>query len=94
MLTRIVQPSPKLEAFLASLSLNLSRPQQQHLLELTDALLVCPGDKTLTALQQQFLDSTDPSNWADFLRDSPWSPEAVRDSLRRHQLARESSMLR
>ena len=65
----------------------MSRPQQQHLLELTDALLVCPGDKTLTALQQQFLDSTDPSNWADFLRDSPWSPEAVRDSLRRHQLA-------
>lgn len=87
MLTRIVRPSPALEAFLASLSLDLSKPQQQHLLQLTDALLVCPADKTLAALQRQFLDSTDPSNWADFLRDSPWSANAVRDCLRRQQLA-------
>lgn len=87
MLTRIVRPAPALEAFLASLSLDLSQPQRQHLLEMTDALLVCESPKTLAALQRQFLDSTDPSNWADFLRDSPWSADSVRAALRRGQLA-------
>jgi hypothetical protein len=86
MLTRIVRPAPALEAFLDSLSLDLSQPQHQHLLQLTDALLVCQDAKTLAALQRLFLDSTDPSNWADFLRDSPWSADSVRDRLRRHQL--------
>src|SRR5262245_63731888 len=85
MLTRIVRPSPALEAFVASLSLDLSQPQRQHLLELVDALLVCESTKTLAALQRQFLDSTDPSNWADFLRESPWSPDCVREALRRQQ---------
>jgi DDE superfamily endonuclease len=87
MLTRIVRPAPALEGFLASLSLDLSQPQRQHLLEMTDALLVCETTKTLAALQRQFLDSTDPSNWADFLRDSPWSADCVRDALRCHQFA-------
>jgi DDE superfamily endonuclease len=86
MLTRIVRPSPALEAFLASVPLDLSQPQRQHLLELCDALLVCPDAKTLAALQRQFLDSTDPANWADFLRISPWSADAARDALRRQQL--------
>jgi hypothetical protein len=75
-----------LEAFITSLDLGLSQPQQQHLLQLTDALLVCEDSKTLAALQRQFLDSTDPSNWADFLRISPWSAESARDALRRQQL--------
>jgi hypothetical protein len=86
MLTRIVRPSPQLEAFVASLALDLSAPQRQHLLQLADALLVCEDHKTLAALQRQFLDATDPSNWADFLRISPWSVEAVRQPLRRSQV--------
>src|SRR6516165_9777681 len=87
MLTRIVRPSPALEAFVASLGLQLSAPQRQHLLELADALLVCEDTKTLAALQRQFLDATDPSNWADFLRLSPWSADLLRDALRRRHLA-------
>jgi len=87
MLTRIVQPAPALETFLASLHLNLSRPQAEHLLQLVDGLLVADERKTLAALQRQFLDSTDPSNWADFLRISPWSVAEARGSLRRHQVA-------
>src|SRR3954467_12021680 len=87
MLTRIVQPSPALETFLDSLHLHLSRPQRDHLLQLVDSLLVCDERKTLAALQRQFLDATDPSNWADFLRISPWSAAEARDSLRRHQVA-------
>ena len=79
MLTRIVQPSPALESFLDALCLPLSRPQRDHLLDLADSLLVCDESKTLAALQRQFLDSTDPSNWADFLRISPWSAADVRN---------------
>ena len=83
MLTRIVQPSPALETYLESLHLSLSQPQAEHLLNLVDGLLVCDERKTLAALQRQFLDSTDPSNWADFLRTSPWSVVEARDPLRR-----------
>ena len=86
MLTRIVQPSPALESFLGSLRLDLSQPQHDHLLQLVDGLLVCDESKTLAALQRQFLDSTDSSNWADFLRISPWSAEDGRTALRRHQV--------
>ena len=71
MLTRIVQPSPALETFLDSLHLKLSQPQHEHLLHLVDGVLVCDEPKTLAALQRQFLDATDPSNWADFLRIGP-----------------------
>ena len=78
MLTRIVRPSPALESFLGSLHLGLSEPQDVHLLQLVDGLLVCDEPKTLAALQRQFLDSTDPSNWADFLRISPWRAAGVR----------------
>src|SRR5581483_8856885 len=85
-LTRIVRNSPQLCAFLEQVPVELSKPQRQHLLDLADALLVCPNSKTLAALQRQFLDSTDPSNWADFLRDSPWSADRLRDALRRAQL--------
>lgn len=87
MLTRIVRPSPALQAFLQPLTAHLTAPQRQHLLELADALLVCEDRKTLAALQRQFLDSTDPANWADFLRISSWSADLLRDALRRRHLA-------
>ena len=86
MLTRIVYPSPALESFLSSLRLALSQPQRDHLHQLVDGLLVCDESKTLAALQRQFLDSTDPSNWADFLRISPWCAQDVRTALRCHQV--------
>jgi hypothetical protein len=86
MLTRIVQPSPALQTFLEALHLSLSRPQAEHLLNLVDGVLVCEQRKTLAALQRQFLDATDPSNWADFLRISPWSAAEAREALRRHQV--------
>jgi hypothetical protein len=87
MLTRIVQPSPALESFLDSLHLALSRPQRDHLLDLADGVVVCDESKTLAALQRQFLDTSDPANWADFLRISPWSADGLRDRLRRQQFA-------
>jgi hypothetical protein len=87
MLTRIVHPAEPLQRFLGPIIGYLSLPQRQHLLEMADALLVCEDRKTLAALQRQFLDATDPSNWADFLRLSPWTADMVRDSLRRRHLA-------
>jgi DDE superfamily endonuclease len=87
MLTRIVRPSAALEAFLQPVMGALTKPQQGHLLELTDALLVCEERKTLAALQRLFLDATDASNWADFLRVSPWSATWLRERLRGQQLA-------
>src|SRR6266511_4005115 len=87
MLTRIVQPSSALQKFLGPVVGHLSFPQQEHLLQMADAVLVCEDRKTLAALQRQFLEATDPSNWADFLRLSPWSTDLVRASLRRRHLA-------
>ena len=68
------------------LHLDLSQPQAEHLLQLVNGLLVCDERKTLAALQRQFLDTTDASNWADFLSISPWSAADARDALRRHQV--------
>jgi len=86
MLTHIVRPSPALDTFTQPLMATLSQPQQRHLLEMADALLVTEDRKTLAALQRQFLDSTDAANWADFLRISPWSASDLRNRLRPKQL--------
>lgn len=52
MLTRILHNSEALCTFVEQLSLNLSKPQQKHILNMTDALLVCEDKKTLTQLQR------------------------------------------
>jgi hypothetical protein len=86
MLARIVHPSPRLVAFLNPLCGALSQPQKTHLHELCDALLVCESDHTLAAMQRLFVATTDASNWADFLRISPWQPDAVRAELLKAQI--------
>jgi hypothetical protein len=55
MLTRIVHNSPKLCTFINLLNIQLSKPQRQHIFNLADALLVCEDEKTLAALQRQFI---------------------------------------
>ncbi len=87
MLTKIVHNSPKLCAFLAPLIESLSEPQRQHLRDLCDALLVCESEHTLAALQRQFVETTDASNWADFLRISPWSAQSVRAEILQAQIS-------
>jgi DDE superfamily endonuclease len=84
--TRIVHNSPPLCAFLEPLIESLSQPQRQHLRDLCDALLVCESEKTISALQRQFVETTDESNWSDFLRISPWSAPGVRAGLRASQI--------
>lgn len=87
MLTRIVHNSEKLCTFVDPLDLSLSQPQRRHLVNMADALLVCEDQKTLAALQRQFVTAPDASNMADFLRSSPWSAAAGRAALRKHQVS-------
>jgi hypothetical protein len=70
---KIVHNSPKLCAFLDLLIGPLSEPQSQHLRDLCDALLVCESERTLAALQRLFVETTDASSWAYFLRISQWN---------------------
>jgi hypothetical protein len=88
MLTRILHNSDQLYFFFNELGLKLTVPQRQHMLNMADALLVCEDDKTLAALQRQFVQAPDASNMADFLRISPWSANEVRDALRQYQVQR------
>lgn len=87
MFTRILHNSERLCTFFDQLELQLYRPQRQHILNMADALLVCEDDKTLAALQRQFVDAPDASNMADCLRISPWEADDVRTTLRAHQVA-------
>lgn len=86
MLARILHPSPNLCAFLDPLIESLSKPQRVHLQELCDGVLVCETRHTLAAMQRLFVETTDQSNWADFLRISPWNPDAVRAELLKAQI--------
>ena len=86
MLARILHLAPKLRAFLAPLIESLSKPQRAHLEELCDAILVCETEHTIAAMHRLFVETTDPSNWADFLRISPWEPDAVRIELLKAQI--------
>ncbi len=88
MLTRIIHPSPKLVTFFEGLDLPLTEPQRRHLVNLSDAILVTEGKKTLANLQRQFVEAPDPSNMADFLRISPWSTGTVRYQLQRSMVQR------
>jgi len=88
MLTKIVHNSPKLCAFLDPLTESLSAPQRQHLRDFCDAILVCEGEHTIANLERQFVETTDPSNWADFLRIAPWDAKVVRAELLQSQINR------
>jgi hypothetical protein len=78
MLTKILHNSPALCTFIEQLDLALSQPQLRHVLNLADALLVCDSDKTLAALQRQFVECVDASNIADTLRIAPWRAADLR----------------
>ncbi|MEW6651818.1 MAG: transposase [Chloroflexota bacterium] len=91
MLTRILHNSPQVcklfdQVFLPWANAEddpvFSRPQRRHLINVVDALLVCQEKKTLAALERQFVESVDVSNWADCFRISPWRASALREPLK------------
>jgi DDE superfamily endonuclease len=77
----IVHPSPFLVYFAGLVLAPFSKPQRQYLLRLADALCLEATSHTLAALQRHFRDAPDPSNFADFLRQSPWSEQELRQAL-------------
>jgi hypothetical protein len=81
--TWIVAPSDALCAFLAALALGLSAAQQQHLLNVIEALIISPAKhKTLAALTRLLKGPhADEYALADFFRVSPWSGEALRHAV-------------
>ena len=82
MLKTIIQPSHWMVKFLLLLQLRLSNPQRQHLLRLSEALIVCQEPrKTLAALHRQWVEAPDVSAASDFFRESPWAEHAVRADL-------------
>ena len=87
MLTRILHNSAEVGNFFDLLTSQgaspFSAPQRQHIIEVIDALGVCPEKKTLAALQRQYVDTTHVSNWADCFRISPWMAADLRHRLGR-----------
>ncbi len=72
MLRRIIRPSAALVEFLLMLHLQLSRPQQRHVLRPVEAVIVGEGRKTLAELYRLWVDASDVRAASDFLRVSPW----------------------
>lgn len=78
MLRRIVTNSVELVKFVFALRLSLSRPQQQHVLNLADAILVSEERKTIANLNRQLVEAKDDSSVQHTMRDSPWQAHDVR----------------
>src|SRR2546426_12323320 len=77
----IVHPFPFLVHFAGLVLAPLCTRQHQYLLRLADALCLDASSHTLAALQRPFLDAPDPSNFADYLRPSPWSEQELQAAL-------------
>lgn len=87
MIKTIIQPSMWMVNFLLLLHLRLSKPQRQHLLRLSEALVVCQEPrKTLAALNRQWVEAPDVSAASDFFRQSPWAQHQVRANVARFML--------
>jgi hypothetical protein len=74
---RIINESQPLRNFIKRLKLPLSKPQMNHLINMTDALITCEVDKTLSALKHTLYNETDVYSIADFFRISPWEARAI-----------------
>lgn len=79
----IISNSPVLLAFIVALQTKLSKPQRRHVLNVVDGLVVGEGNKTLSGLCRLFISAPDPKAVADTFRESPWTAEMIRSSLKR-----------
>ena len=81
MLTRILHNSSELCEFIKMLELKLSKPQQRHIINVVDGLIVTETSKTLAEIQRQYVSCVDPSNIADTFRIAPWKTDEIRQPL-------------
>lgn len=80
---KIVAPTQAVTKFLQLLNLNLTKPQQQHLVNFIEALLACEGTKTIARLNRLLLHPTDQSAFTDFFTYSPWDHHELRHAMLR-----------
>lgn len=81
MLKLLVKASSIFKKFIFKLQLKLSKPQMDHLLRISEAIILCDEKKTLSSLHRITLDAPDVSAAADFLRQSRWNDAGVRKAL-------------
>jgi hypothetical protein len=74
MLKSIAQLSPKLQAFIQSLSLPLNQAQEQHVTQVADAMVTTEERKTLSALYRAITGDPCPKAGADTFRVAPYAP--------------------
>lgn len=74
----IVRRTASIVTFLGLVGFSCSAPQAAHLERFIDAIVVAPRRKTLADLACLELDGIDPSNFADWLRISPWDSSTLR----------------
>jgi hypothetical protein len=82
MLKTIISNSPILQTFITALQIALSKPQQQHVLNVVDGLVVGEGERSLSALSRLFVNAPDPKALADIFQESPRTAELTRSALR------------
>lgn len=87
MLPTICFVSDPLKSFLDDLDLSFTKPQQRHLEEVIEGLLMTEGRKTLAAITRNLVEDRDIFAVADFFRASPWTVEDLRRPLLEHQMA-------
>lgn len=78
MLKAIVEVSPELLKFIASLKLSVSSPQKRHIAQVADALITTEGSKTLSALYRSIVGNPCPKAAADTFREAPWKADDIR----------------
>lgn len=81
MLRRIVSNSVELVKFIRALGLKLSRPQEAHVLNMADALLVSDERKTYASLNRQLVEAKDDSTVAHSFREGPWEAADLRSKV-------------
>jgi len=84
MLKKISATSPELTAFVEKLQLPLSEAQQDHVKQITDALITVEGDKNLSNLYRHIVGDPCPKSAADTFREAPWKADDIRVPLRTH----------
>jgi len=84
MLKSIAEIAPELLNFIETLELPPSRPQKQHVVQVTDALITTEGSKTLSILNRSIVGDPCPKAAADTFREAPWTADDIRVPLRTH----------
>jgi hypothetical protein len=88
MLKTIADLSPQLVAFVLALHLTLSRSQQQHVMQVADALITTEGTKTLSGLYRHIVGDPCPKAAADTFREARWTADDLRIPLREQLMQR------